>query len=242
MSATTSKVGRGAVALHGQTEEHTYEAIRHFLVTGELSPGSPAAEIPLARRLGVSRTPVRAAIARLAREGFLVPVTKGRRIEYAAAPLSTARMRELWGIIGALEGNAMRGLDRLSPEERLALADDLATVNRDLEAAAAEQPRDVERLANLQAGFHYVFMKHLSGPHLTRIYDGIRPHIRRFELAYGARPGAPYGPSIAEHADIIATVRSGDGMEAACLIISHWAAGAERTARVMEATDRTVIG
>jgi GntR family transcriptional regulator of vanillate catabolism len=46
-------------------------ALREMVLTGELAPGERVLETWLVERLGVSRTPIRAAIARLHDEGFL---------------------------------------------------------------------------------------------------------------------------------------------------------------------------
>ena len=51
--------------------KQVYEAIRGQVLTGRLRPGGRVAELALARELGVSRTPVREAIAQLVHEGLL---------------------------------------------------------------------------------------------------------------------------------------------------------------------------
>lgn len=230
----TTEVRSAATNRHGQVEDRTYEAIRELVVTGRLRPGERAVETRLAKRLGVSRTPVRAAIARLAREGFLAPATKGRRIEYTAAPLSVGDMRELWSIIGALERLAVGAVDRMSESEQAELADGLASINRELAIAASARPRDPERLAELQGAFHASFVDRCAGPHLRKLHRAVRPHLRRYEWAYGARTEAPYGPSIDEHDEIVGALRTGDGGLAGRLISRHWRQAAERTAAIMK--------
>lgn len=49
----------------------TLIAIRELLLRGEFRPGKRLSELPLADRLGVSRTPARLALERLAQEGML---------------------------------------------------------------------------------------------------------------------------------------------------------------------------
>lgn len=215
-------------------EDRTYEVIRELIVTGRLRPGEPAVETRLAERLGVSRTPVRAAIARLAREGFLAPATKGRRIQHVASPLSVAAMRELWSIIGALECLAVSAVGQISVTERAQLADNLAAINRELSTAAESRPRNPEQLAKLQGAFHARFVERCAGPHLLKLHESIRPHLRRYEWAYGARREAPYGPSINEHDAIISGIRDGDVKLSRRLLRRHWKDAAERTATVIE--------
>ena len=48
-----------------------YGRLRELIVSGRLAPGAPLIETDLSKRLGVSRTPVRAALQRLQQEGFV---------------------------------------------------------------------------------------------------------------------------------------------------------------------------
>lgn len=226
----TQPSGRG---MHGEVADRTYEALRELVVSGRLRPGERAVETRLAGLLGVSRTPVRAAIARLAREEFLVPATRGRRIEYTAAPLTADDMEELWSILGSLEGLAVSRLEVLSEDDRRALAGELRSINRNLRGAARERPRSADRLADLQGAFHACFVDRCAGPHLRKVHEGIRPHLRRYEWAYGARAGASYGPSLGEHDEIIEAIADGDGDRARHLVVRHWTRAARRTADVM---------
>lgn len=86
--------------------------LRELLLRGDLRPGERLSEIPIASRLGVSRTPIRLALERLAHEGLLEPLPMGgflaRRFDLA----------DVWDAIemrGALEGTAARlAAERLS--------------------------------------------------------------------------------------------------------------------------------
>ena len=211
-----------------------YRALLELIVTGGLAPGERLVETRIAARLGVSRTPLRAAIARLARERFVVVRGGRRRIEHCVAPLAVATMRELWQILGALECAAACALASLDHGAREAVAEELATVNTDLEAATTARPRDVERIAALQTGFHAVLIERLGGPHLRAMHESVRPHVRRYEWVYGRLDGAPYGVSIAEHWRCIAAVRHGDAPALRRALEDHWAAAAERTAEVID--------
>ncbi|HET7769175.1 MAG TPA: GntR family transcriptional regulator, partial [Chloroflexota bacterium] len=52
--------------------ERAYEALLQLIALGDLPPGAQLDEQTLAARLGISRTPIRAAIARLVQEGLVV--------------------------------------------------------------------------------------------------------------------------------------------------------------------------
>ena len=57
-------------------KQQAYHAIREQILNGGIGPGESIAEEPLARQLGISRTPVREAILELRKEGILSTVPK----------------------------------------------------------------------------------------------------------------------------------------------------------------------
>src|SRR5205085_315994 len=84
------------------------DAIRKMTgaVWGRLAPGSRVIESDIAERLGVSRTPVRSALHRLQQEGYIVGVGRGSEQRLTVAPLTQDDARDLFAIIGAIEGLA----------------------------------------------------------------------------------------------------------------------------------------
>ena len=61
--------------------ERALHALRELILGGELTPGSRLGEVELADRLGVSRTPVREALSRLAAEGIVeIQPNRGARV------------------------------------------------------------------------------------------------------------------------------------------------------------------
>ena len=217
---------------HGERGDQTYLRLRELIVRGRLEPNSPALESKLALQLGVSRTPTREALARLSGEGFLVAATNGRRTELVVAPLSAAQMHELWHLIGSLEGIAIATVSTMGRERRRQLGAAMAEVNDEL-AAAVRKPRNVDRISELQTEFHVCFMDACTGAYLRRIYDAVRPHVQRYEWAYGTRAGATYFRSIADHRAIIDAVGRGNGKQARKLIEQHWANAVARTAALV---------
>jgi DNA-binding GntR family transcriptional regulator len=57
--------------------QRAYEVLRRQISAGRIKPGQRLIENSLAEALGISRTPVREALALLARDGLLVPTTRG---------------------------------------------------------------------------------------------------------------------------------------------------------------------
>lgn len=79
--------------------------LREFIISGELQPGARIPELTLVDRLGVSRTPVRAALARLLEEGLLEALPGGG---YALRAFDETDVRDAIELRGTLEGLGAR--------------------------------------------------------------------------------------------------------------------------------------
>jgi DNA-binding GntR family transcriptional regulator len=82
-----------------------YAKVREAIVDGTLAPGSALVSTELAGRLGVSRTPVREAIARLIQDGLAVDEGGGRAV---VRPISRQEIADFFEIRAALEAVAAR--------------------------------------------------------------------------------------------------------------------------------------
>ena len=109
-------------------------ALREMLLRGDFRPGERLSELPLAARLGVSRTPVRLALERLAIEGMLDPAAGG------GFSVRTYALLEIWDAIelrSVLEGTAARlAAERLNHPREL----DVLRTYKDQIAALPQQP------------------------------------------------------------------------------------------------------
>ena len=93
--------------------------LRGMLLRGDFQPGERISELPLVARLGVSRTPIRLALDRLAHEGLLEPRPP------AVLWCGHLRIEDVWDAIetrGVLEGAAARlAAERLERDSELDL-------------------------------------------------------------------------------------------------------------------------
>lgn len=92
--------------------QHVTDTLRDWVLHGKFSPGARLEEIPLAEKLGVSRTPVRAALATLGNEGLLEHLPKRG---YTVRAYDIGEIVAAYEVRAALEGlacrqAAMRGL------------------------------------------------------------------------------------------------------------------------------------
>lgn len=114
-----------------------------MIMRGEFAAGFHLQEVPLAERMGVSRTPIREALYILAKEGLLEP---GPKRGYKIRTFSIEEIVEAYEVRAALEGTACRLLAErgLSPDveqklrECLGLGDRL--IDRGMFGAAEQQP------------------------------------------------------------------------------------------------------
>ncbi len=117
--------------------ERVYATLRDYLRAGRIRAGQPLQEGVLAARLGVSRTPVREALARLASEGLVV--ADGR--SFTLPSLSVGDIEDIYALRFLLEPEALR-LVAASRPDRKALAplsaalEDMATAHEAADGAA----------------------------------------------------------------------------------------------------------
>jgi len=195
-----------------RASDRAYAALREDILTGRLSAGTGLSEVELAGRLGVSRTPLRAALARLALEG-LVDTTRGRTGVVSA--VSAESVTELFELREALETQAARlAARRRDPAVFDALVDRFA--------AAPELLREggVEAYYDLVAEFDAALDDALGNAVYRGALDGVRLHLAR------ARRIATDNPerlvrSAEEHRLICAAIRDGDAALAASATTVH---------------------
>ena len=138
---------RGDVA-GSQTTKATL-GLRELVFEGALAPDERVPEVGLADRLGVSRTPLRLALATLAHEGLLRALPGGGFVVCSFSLDDVADAIELRGV---LEGTAARfAAERLESPAELA---DLVAVTGQLDAVVAEPTPLLERFVELNDRYH----------------------------------------------------------------------------------------
>src|SRR5438552_8520439 len=95
--------------------ERAYRELRNRIISGDLPPGTRLVEAQVASETGVSRTPVREALKRIAAEGLVSRDGLGGLIVYAASP---DEVEQLYLVREVLDGLAARlAAHRVSPDE-----------------------------------------------------------------------------------------------------------------------------
>jgi DNA-binding GntR family transcriptional regulator len=188
--------------------EQVYRAVRARIIDGELAPGTFLREKDL-ESLGVSRTPIREALGRLASEGFLERLPhRGFRVPEE----SLGNLLELYPIVASLELLAGRlALERFTPAD----VSRLKAVNGRL--AGARDRGDVRAMLDLNNEFHRLISARGGNRRLAMLLDDLRSQLTRLELWYYSGRDRTQR-SIREHEEIIAAIESGDRPRALSLL------------------------
>jgi DNA-binding GntR family transcriptional regulator len=221
-------------AEHGTSLVTAFRDIRELIVHGKMSPGTWIVEADLAERLNMSRTPVRAAIHWLQREGYVIEhrnVSKSRMI---VAPLTKEDANELYTIIGHVEGIAGRGL-ALQPEpERVAIAKKLTKLNERLLSIADGRGGAPGEIFELDRDFHNLVVEAGAGARLSTLHAAIVPQTERYWRLYASSIINDLHRSVQEHTRIIAGVLAGNPDEVEKGLQENWLKGAERLGHVID--------
>ena len=150
-------------------KNHLFEQIHAVLWErirqGEIVPGQRLKDIEWARRLGVSRTPVREAMRKMQQEGVLIPLAQGG---YEVRPTSRRDLIELYRCRAALEALATEGAAERFDEEKGKKLDDL--VGRCDEAIATG---DLDTAFSLNTAFHSVLIAESGNAHLKTLLESL---------------------------------------------------------------------
>jgi DNA-binding GntR family transcriptional regulator len=211
----------------------TYRRLRELIVRGRVAAGARLIETELASRLGVSRTPVRAALLRLEQEGYILSPGAGLRARPTVVALTREDAAELFNIIAEVEGLAARRAASLPLPERRRLVRELRRLNAGLLKAAMARRPDPNRLFRLDEEFHAHYVHHAAGPRLLALHQSIKPQAERYVRVYVNALVDEIGTSVAEHNVIIRAIESGNADAAQRAVETNWRNAAERLGRVI---------
>ncbi len=189
--------------------ERAYAELKRRILQNEAPPGSQYLESALAESLGVSRTPVREAAIRLAKEG-LVEIRPRHGI--LVLPLSARDMAEIYELLTELESLAARRVAALKPGPRELAELEQATE----EMARALKDDDLEGWAAADARFHDGLVALCGNRRLQEAYATYRDQAQRARmLTLRLRPKPVQ--SMKDHAALLKALKRGDaGAAASC--------------------------
>ena len=204
------------------------DTLRNRIFDGVIAPGSHLMEISLANELGVSRTPVRGAMARLADEGLLVYLpNKGFQVRR----FNAKDVFDAFSVRATLEGMGCRivgerGLDDAALERLVAM---LAEQHEVLRAEGWSDERAI-RWHDLNLEFHGKLLKLADNRWLTEavrracqlpiVFDShLRPHNRDASTLLYHRAQAEQ--ALEEHRQIVESLSRREAADAEALMREH---------------------
>jgi GntR family transcriptional regulator of vanillate catabolism len=161
--------------------------LRELVLDGAFAPGERVPEIDLAKRLGVSRTPLRLALSTLAYEGLLEPLPGGG---FVVRSFTRADVSDAIELRGVLEGTAAR-----LAAERLESPDELEPL-----VQAVDQLDDVLEDVTSESLVRYVELNDVYHDTLARLAKS--PTLVRAIAANAALPFAAPGALLSSHASL----------------------------------------
>lgn len=197
-----------------RASDRAYEALREEILDGTLVPGTVLAEVEQSARLGVSRTPVREAIARLVADG-LVSALSPRVL--AVSGIDADRIRHVYELREALEARAASlAARRRDPATFARLRERFARVPE----LIAEGEDGIDRSFALIAELDAAIDNAVDNPDFRQALAGVRLHsarIRRLSRGNSERLIEAAG----EHLMLIDAILDGDAELAAHVTHVH---------------------
>lgn len=195
-------------------KDKAYLTLKQQILEDRYPPGSALAERRLAEELGMSKTPVKAALERLELEGYIT-----------IAPQQFVRVRELelsdiseqYEVRTALETYIVRCLaGHLSDDHKQRLVENL---NRQRELMGPDAAIG-DRVA-ADAAFHLLLAEVLANKSIFRIMSDLQDRIYRVITRVLRRTPERYAASVEEHQRIADAVLAGEAEKAAKLVAEH---------------------
>lgn len=191
--------------------EDVYKRVKADIFEFRLLPGARFSENDVAQRAGVSRTPVREALYRLSREGF---VSVNAKSGWSVRPLDFDKFEHLYDVRLVIELAAVKKLCDGDP------AGALVPLKKVWAVPIKQRIADWIEVARLDEAFHMALVAATGNPELARIHADITERIRvvrRLDFTYEERVACTYQ----EHAAVLAAIMARKAQQAGILMRSH---------------------
>jgi DNA-binding GntR family transcriptional regulator len=196
----------------GAIVESLYITLRQAIIQCELTPGSILSQVQLARRFGVSRTPLREVLRMLEREG-LVESRHNRRIRISG--FSVTDWEEINAARIALESLAAKMRIRTMT---LAVIDEMSAVAEKMNLCA--ERHDLAGWQTAHRSFHAILT---TGPNqrMSDFLEQLNDHDDRYRRIYAETASLAWGAGARGHNKILECVRRFDADGVADAVARH---------------------
>lgn len=206
-------------------EEQVYLSLEEDIISGKYTRGHALTEMSLSQKLGVSRTPIRAALHRLCEEG-LVEMAPNRGA--VVIGVTEDYLSDAYKIRMRLEGLASSlAAKRITDEEKAELKETLELSEFYLKKG------NTEKLKELDTAFHKIIYKASGSRTLCKILSELHRNIRSYRKLSLNVPGR-LDFSIEEHRKIYNAIVSGEENNADKLTYLHISRAMDNTALALK--------
>jgi DNA-binding GntR family transcriptional regulator len=199
-----------------------FRELKNDIFDFALLPGERFSENEIARRLGVSRTPVREALYKLQREGY---IDVAARSGWNVRPFDFAVFEDLYDLRTVLELAAAK---RMCSAESIPELDELKRV---WIVPAAKRLADPWKVAQLDERFHETIVRAAQNREMSHVHHDITERIRivrRLDFTEPERIRHTYE----EHAAIVRALAARSYREAKLLLTAHIAQSKAEVRRI----------
>lgn len=194
-----------------QVKDRVYHRLRDELISQEIPPGAALKEVPLSERFGVSKTPIREALARLESDGLVeIAPYRGARAKWYSA----RDFEQLYEARLVIQAECLQRIteDPTSP----VCAELLLNVRRSrvlLDGGEYEELRaEIDR-------FDDILFSAIDNDVLSEVIERIATHFRR--IGRHTMTEARFKTSVTEHEEIVKAARDGNQRRARDRLIRH---------------------
>lgn len=190
---------------------HSY--LRERILDGTLKPGTKLSQVSLAEQLGVSRTPLREVLRMLQEEG-LVRIEPNQRT--VVSTLDPRELDEIYANRVVLEALAVSmTVEGFDPEAHACASEQLA------EMRAAAAAGDTQRWFAVHSAFHRTITCGASETMQKQLGQLADRCVRYIRFYQGGEPNGWHRAGDREHAQILASLKAGNPLEARVRIAQH---------------------
>ncbi len=193
--------------------QRAYEDLKALFLKGTYVPGDFLTEGELARRLRMSKTPVRTALTRLEMDGF---VTVSPQQGIVVREPSIHEVIDLFDIRMALETFVVKRLaTTITPEQTTRLRANLAAQDKSV------REHDSAQSTKLDTEFHLLLCEFAGNQEIREVMERLRSKLHRVILGIQNKNPERIADGCKEHEAIAEAIFQGKGEQAAQRVVQH---------------------
>jgi DNA-binding GntR family transcriptional regulator len=192
--------------------EQIAAALRERIIRGDLPPGTPLTESPLAKAFSVSRNTVREALSLLSNDGI---TTQNPYRGVSVSVMTEPDVRDIFRLRRMLESLAIDAAQKLSAEELVGLSERVDALAR------LDADSDWREIVEADLAFHRTLIGFLNSPRLDRLFEQMVTELRLCILIADAGDQLDTTALAAQHAELFELLGAGQGKRCKDRLMEH---------------------